>query len=101
MRFINLGGLVGIQNASVAGCVGMSSESEDSSDLGEPQMAVFKRSRKSDGMLVEPAGRNTKPAHHGGHIPPCPCLLKTPVNGITWKTSPHTAQEPTFDVAGI
>jgi len=100
MRFINLGGLVGNENASVAGGVGMSSESEESLDLGEKQIAVFKSFRKSDGTSAEPAKRTPEPAH-GGHIPPCPCLLKTPVDGITWKTSPHTVQEPTSDVGGI
>jgi len=65
----DLGGLVGNENASVAGGVGMSSELEESSDLDEPQIAVFKTSRKSDGMLVEPAGktpdqRMANPFHH-------------------------------------
>jgi len=86
MRCINLGELVGNENASTAGDVGMLSESEESSDLGEPQMAVFKSSQKSDGMLVEPAGRTPESAY-GRHIPPCPCLLKTPVDGITWTGS--------------
>jgi len=80
--------------------MGKSSEPEESSDLGELQMAVFKTSWKSEGTLVEPAGGIPEPTH-GGHIPPCPCLLKTPEDWTTWKTRPHTAQEPTSEVASI